>query len=120
MPNSQPPYNKRLMYVEGMDGQVSLLPDRVVITRKGVFNIIKFGINAQSEIPLGAISEVGFRRASAITFGQIEFVRSGRSSEERVRQNSNAVKFPKKKEAEFERLKERVFAILEHLARQKQ
>ena len=111
---------KPIMYVEGMDGQVELLPDRVVVHRKGLWNAFKFGLTSRREIPLGAISEVGFKPPSMITFGEIEFVRSGRSSGDRARTNPNAVKFPRKKQAEFERLKEKVFTMLEHLSRQKQ
>lgn len=109
---------KTLMYVEGMDGQVELLADRVVIHRKGVFNAFKFGLNARREIPLHAISEIGFKPASAIRFGEIEFVRSGRSGDERSIKNSNTVRFPQKKQEKFERLKERIFKILEVMAKQ--
>jgi hypothetical protein len=111
---------KLIMHVDGMDGQIDLLPDRVIIYRKGLWNSMKYGMHAKREIPLGAISEIGFKDASVISFGEIEFVRSGRSTEERMKSNSNAVKFPKKKQREFERLKEKIFEILEYLARQKQ
>lgn len=110
--------SKTLMYVEGMDGQVELLSDRVIIHRKGLWNALKFGLNSRREIPLHAISEIGFKPASTIIFGEIEFVRSGRSGDERSIKNNNVVKFPKKKQEAFERLKERIFKILEVISKQ--
>lgn len=112
--------SKRLMYVEGGDGQVELMNDRVVIHRKGLWNMFVYGLNARREIPLSAVSEVVFKPAGGIRFGEIEFVRSGRSMDEGKKWQSNAVKFNKKKNAEFEALKEKAFELIESYARQKQ
>ena len=62
------------MYIEGLNGQVELLPDRVVIHRKGLWNAFTYGLNAKREIPLGALSEVALKPAGRLTFGEIEFV----------------------------------------------
>ena len=51
--------------------------------------------------------------------GYIEFVVAGRSSVETGRINHNAVKFQKQKQAQFEALKEKVFALVEQANRQK-
>ncbi len=110
---------KIIMHVEGLDGQVDLLPDRVVIHRKGLWSAFKHGLNAKSEIPLGAISEVAYRPAS-IQMGQIEFVRSGRSTNERKSANATAVAFNRKKNKEFEALKEKIFELLDQYSRQRQ
>ena len=110
--------SKLIMRVEGMDGQVELLSDRVVIYRKGLFNAMKFGLNAQREIPLSAISEVVFKPA-AMQFGQIEFVRSGRSTDEKKMLNASAVRFGRRRNQEFQMLKEKVFALIEQYARQR-
>lgn len=111
---------KVLMKVIGMDGQIELLPDRVVITRPGIFNAIKFGLNAQREIPISAISEVAFKKAGALTFGELEFVRSGRSTEEKRKSSQSAVRFKKAYNQDFEALKEKVFELMEQLSRQQQ
>jgi predicted amidophosphoribosyltransferase len=110
---------KPIMHVTGMDGEIDLLPDRVVISRPGLWNAMRFGFNSQREIPIGAISEVAFKKAGALTFGELEFVRSGRSTDERKKNSQSAVKFKKNKNQEFEMLKEKVFQMMEQLSRQK-
>jgi len=102
----------------GLDGQIVLLADRVVIRREGLWNAMKYGFNSQREIPLGAISEVAFRDAGALRFGEIEFVRSGRSGDEKSNAKNNMVRFPKKSQQEFEDLKEKVFQLMEQALRQ--
>lgn len=99
-----------------MDGQVELMTDRVVIKREGLWNMFKYGMNAKREIPLGAISEVAFKGATAFRFGEIEFVRSGRSTDEKKKNNTNAVRFNKKSDAQFEKLKEKVFEMVNQQA----
>lgn len=111
---------KVIMRVVGMDGQVDLLPDRVVITRPGLLNALKFGFNSQREIPISAISEIDFRKAGALTFGELEFVRSGRSTEEKKKKNQSAVKFRKGSNQAFEDLKEKVFEMMEQITRKQQ
>jgi len=107
------------IYLEGMDGQIRLLPDRLIITRKGLFNILMYGLTAQREIPLGAISEVVFKEPTLLAPGHIEFVISGRNSVQAGKVNHNAVKFQKQKQPQFHALKEKVFALMEQANRQK-
>jgi hypothetical protein len=111
---------KTIMKATGVDGVVELMTDRVVIHRPGIFNLFKYGPNAKREIPLGAISEVGFKAPSMLVFGEIDFVRSGRSMEEKTKRASSAVKFGKKSQQEFETIKEKVFQMMEHHAKQRQ
>lgn len=110
---------KVIMKAIGMDGQVYLMTDRVVIKREGIWNMFKYGMNATREIPLGAISEVAFRAANVLRFGEIEFVRSGRSTDEKKKTNSNAVRFNKKASPQFEALKEKVFDMVNQQSRPK-
>ncbi len=110
---------KLIMRVEGVDGQIELLNDRVVVLRGGLMNTFKYGINAKREIPLGAISEVAFKDASALRMGEIEFVRSGRSADEKKQKKASdsVVKFRKKEQADFEALKEKVFEMMNNMGR---
>src|SRR5690349_1637800 len=108
---------KILMRVEGYDGQVELMTDRVVIRREGLLNAMWYGFNSKREIPLAAISEVMFKDAGALKQGEIEFIRAGQAADKK---NANRVKFPKKKNPEFEAFKEKVFHQLNTLARQTQ
>ncbi len=112
--NKHMPSNpKAIMYVEGLDGQIELLPDRVIIHRKGVVNTLFFGFNSRREIPLGQVSEVMFRDATRIKFGIIEFVRSGRSSAERKDSTQCIVKFNRATARRFEKLKDKTFELIE-------
>ena len=107
---------KVIARANGIDGQIALLPDRVVIRRDGLWNALRYGFNSQREIPLGAISEVAFRAAGKLRFGEIEFVRSGRSDEQ-FKKGGNAVKFNYKSNNDFETLKEKAFEMIEQITR---
>ena len=111
------PKSKVIMRVEGYDGQIELLADRVVIHRQGLLNMLWYGFNAKREIPLGAISEVGFKDASIFKQGEIEFLRSGSISVGKLA--TNKVKFPKKKNYEFEVFKDKTFELLNQLAQKR-
>ena len=106
---------KRLAYVEGLDGQIELLPDRVIVHRKGFINSLFYGMNSRREIPLGQISEVIFRDATRLKFGIIEFVRSGRSSSEYKGKGGAAcvVKFNRQSSRNFAAVKEKIFQLIE-------
>lgn len=103
---------KQIMRIVGVDGIIELRDDRVVIQRRGIINMIKYAGHTYREIPLGAISEVSFKPASMVVLGEIEFVRGGRSTEEKMRVNLSAVKFRKKHNKEFEIFKEKVFELM--------
>lgn len=111
---------RRIMFVEGFDGQVELMNDRVVIHRPGIWNMFKYGFNSKREIPLLAISEVVLRQPLMLGMGSIEFVRSGRSQNEHTKVNYSLVKFKKSAMPHFEMLKEKIFDLLNELAQQQQ
>ena len=108
---------KTIMKAVGIDGIVELMTDRVVIHRPGIWNLFKYGPNSKREIPLGAISEVGYKAPGMLLFGEIDFVRSGRSMDEKTKRTSSAVKFNRKHHEQFETLKEKVFEFLEQAAK---
>ena len=108
---------KAIMRAEGVDGQIDLLPDRIVIHRQGLYNAIRFGFNATREIPLGAISEVMFRAAGKLSFGKIEFVRSGRSVDEKQKSKHSTVTFGQRHNTQFQALKEKTFELMDQYSR---
>ena len=110
---------KVIMRAIGVDGQIALLSDRVVIQREGLWNALRYGFHSRREIPLGAISEIMFRDAGALRFGEIEFIRGGRGPDEHKKSKNSMVKFHKKNQKEFEDLKEKVFELVEQLTRQR-
>ena len=102
---------KTLLYIEGLNGQVELLPDRVVIHRKGLWNAFTYGFNTKREIPLGAITEVALKPAKLLIFGEIEFISGTRFGGKK--NNPSAVNFRRDKNDAFETLKEKVFELLQ-------
>jgi len=101
-----------ILFVKGTDGQIELLPDRVVIHRKGFLNFFKYGIDARREIPLISISGVGFRPAHFFNMGRIEFDHAGRTF---INSTHNAVRFAQKHQDDFIQLKDKVFEIMQQL-----
>jgi hypothetical protein len=112
--------SKRIMMITGLDGQVELMSDRVIIHRNGIWNMMKYGFNSTREIPLGAISEVAFKESSSLWIGYIEFIRSGRAADELKKKNYSKVTFRKQQNAAFRKLKEKTFELLDQYARQRQ
>jgi len=104
---------KLLLRATGIYGAILLMDDRVVIARPGFINFIRYGKNAKREIPISAISEVIFTAPTWFTVGEIEFVRAGNSRDDRnEKYNGNVMKFPRKRSAEFEALKEKMFEMI--------
>lgn len=100
---------KLIMRVEGTDGQLELMTDRIVIHRQGVFNMLKYGLAAKKEIPLSAISNIGFRDANIFKPGEISFEYAGRSQKD---EKGTKVAFMKKKQNEFYQFKEKMFELM--------
>ena len=73
---------------------------------------MKYAGHTRREIPLSAISEVSFKPAMLMVLGEIEFVRGGRSTDEKKRVNLSAVKFRRKHNKQFEQFKEKVFELM--------
>jgi len=108
---------KTIMKIEGIDGQLELLSDRLVIHRRGLFNALKYGFNAETEIPLAAISEVIFKAPVWLGMGTIDFIRGGRINRDMKGGGSRtAVKFKKAQLQQFHAFKEKVFELTSQLA----
>jgi hypothetical protein len=103
---------KVLMKAQGFDADVELLADRVVITRKGLFNAFTYGFNSKTEIPITAITEVSFKPPLLLGFGSIDFIRGGRATFDTKRGSSSAVKFRKSGLQPFGAIKEKVFELM--------
>ena len=100
---------KPIMQVAGADGQVELLPDRIVIHRKGIFTMLKYGMNASREIPLTSITSVNFRNANFFRTGEVDFDYAGRNQGDN---KQNVVKFTYKQQDDFIKLKEKIFDMM--------
>ena len=107
---------KTLLKVNGMDGQLELTQDRVIITRDGLWAKFSHGFAARKEIPLASISTVQFKDATLLGQGEIDFVYAGFRAGDKPDQNK--VKFNKKEHKNFYELKEKIFEILAEAQKQ--
>jgi hypothetical protein len=102
---------KIIKRIAGFDGSIDLMADRIVIHRTGIFSMIKFGFNATREIPLMQISEVHCRPPILLGMGVIDFIRTGRPTQE-TNKSDTAVRFKKMQLQEFNAFKEKVFELM--------
>lgn len=113
---------KQVMKAVGLDGEVVLLTDRVVINRPGWWNAILFKFDTHREIPFSSISEIKYNACIMILPGRIDFLMTGGTvviGKKKGRGNSpTAVKFNKKQEKEFAALKEKTFELMSQHHRQ--
>lgn len=105
---------KLIMTVRGGNGIIELMNDRIVIHRKGVANLFKYGMNARREIPLSSIASVNFRDASFFKMGEIDFDYAGRSQFDR---KYSSVTFQQKSQQQFVDLKDKIFEIMQQAKR---
>jgi hypothetical protein len=106
---------KLVMKAKGVDGEVELMDDRIVINRPGIWNAIMFKFDTHREIPFSGISEIKFKTPFAIMVGKIDFVMAGGTvfiGRKQSTVSPTAVKFNKKQQKEFEVLKEKVFELM--------
>ena len=65
------------MHFDGLNGQIEVLEDRIVISRKGVFGFLTQGLKGDKMIPFASITAVQFKTASAFFNGYIQFTVMG-------------------------------------------
>lgn len=66
-----------LYYVKGVNGQISVFEDRVVITRQGFLGFASQGLAGEKTIPISAIQSVQFKEGGMLTNGFIQFAVMG-------------------------------------------
>ncbi len=71
-----------LYFVKGVNGQLEVFEDKVVITRKGAMSFSTHGLAGGKTIPMSAIQSVQFKPGGGMTNGFIQFaVMGGRESQ---------------------------------------
>jgi hypothetical protein len=98
------------MHFDGHNGQIEVLDDRIVVSRKGVLGFLTQGLKGDKMIPFASITAVQFKTASAFFNGYIQFtVRGGNESRGGIASagtDENSVMFRAGSQAEeFARLK---------------
>jgi len=105
------------MKVQGVDGVVELLTDRIIITRPGLFSMFSFGLNSKRELPYASVTEVLFNECKALAFGSIEFIHRGVFEPKHRR--FYIVRFKKQSQPKFAKLKDKIYEILHYYGKQK-
>jgi len=104
------------MRVEGSNGSVEFLGDRIIIRRKGLANVLTQGVQGDKTIPLSRLTAVQFRHAGSMMAGLIQFTIQGgrefRGGMMEATKDENAVMFTREQEPEFAQLREQVEAAI--------
>ena len=61
------------MSIAGVNGELYIYEDKVVIERSGVFGFLTSGLAGSKTIPMSSITSVQFKEATSITSGYIQF-----------------------------------------------
>lgn len=94
---------------KGVNGQMTVNDDTVVITRKGALAFMTRGLKGDKTIPLDRISAVQMKNAGTLTNGYLQLTLSG-GNESRgglmdATKDENSVMFNKKQQPEFDAVK---------------
>lgn len=69
--------NKTIYRLHGVNGQISVYEDRIVISRKGVIGFLSQGAAGDKTIPIKSIHTVQYKEGNAFVNGFIQFGVSG-------------------------------------------
>ena len=104
------------MEVKGVNGQIELHNDRVIIKRKGVMSKLTQGLKGEKSILVSRISSVQFKEATSFTNGYIQFGFSGGEESKSglfdATKDENTVMFRKSQQREFERLRDKIDQLI--------
>ncbi|MFD0825809.1 DUF4429 domain-containing protein [Neobacillus sp. M.A.Huq-85] len=97
------------MEVTGVNGQLELKENKIVIKRKGMLAKMSQGLKGDKEILIKQISSIQFKNAGTFTNGYIQFAFSGGKETKGglvdATQDENTVMFNKKQAGDFEKFK---------------
>ncbi len=65
--------SEQLYYVKGVNGQITVYDDKVVIDRKGFLGFASQGLAGSKTIPMSSIQTVQFKPGTMVTNGFIQF-----------------------------------------------
>ena len=110
---------KMLFHLTGLNGQIEVYENRIVIRRKGAIAKLSQGFfKGDKEILLSKISAIQVKPGTIITNGYIQFSLSGGNESTKglseATRDENTVFFLKKYNNEVMKLKERIYSLLEN------
>jgi hypothetical protein len=96
--------------VKGRNGQLTVTPTKIIISRKGAMGFMSQGHKGEKEISLDQISAVQFKKNGLATVGYIQFSFMGGSETKHgigdAVKDENSILFKKGQEPDFLRAKE--------------
>lgn len=82
-------------YLKGVNGQIAVYEDRIIIERRGVLGFMTQGLAGTKTIPMDSIMSVQFKKGNMLTNGFIQFGilggREGRGGVFNATQDENTV-----------------------------
>ncbi|KZE67656.1 hypothetical protein AWM68_17945 [Fictibacillus phosphorivorans] len=98
------------MEATGLNGQLVLLDNKIVIKRKGAWGFLTQGLKGDKEIYIKQISSIQFKPGGSITNGFIQFAFSGGDETKGglfdAVNDENSIMFKKKQNGDFLKIKE--------------
>ena len=124
-PTELPP--DALWFAKGVNGQVTLLMDRIRIERKGGLSFLAYGFRGTKEILIREMTSIEYKDAGGMLNGHILFLyRGGRDvktsvfGDNSITSNENAVIFDRDNQAAFDTLREMLNDKIEQYANPQQ
>jgi len=106
-----------IYYVKGVNGQIKLTKNRVIIARKGALGMLTQGFAGDKEIPIKNITALQFKIPSSTLNGFLQFtLQGGREVQGGVfnaTQDENTVMFNKSQQANFQIVKNYIDSIID-------
>lgn len=101
---------------KGVNGQITIVNNLLVITRKGALGFLTQGLQGEKRIPMKNITAVQFKSAGFFTNGYIQLSTLGAVEQSKgifsATQNENTVMFGKNMNGEFLELRNKIEDII--------
>jgi hypothetical protein len=97
----------------GNNGQIEVLADRLVITRKSLIGFLTQGFKGEKTIPFSSVSAIQFREPGMLVLGYIQFNVLGTPESSNPATDENTVNYTNgKQHTDFLRLKKHMEEVL--------
>jgi hypothetical protein len=94
-----------LASAEGMNRNVELHENKIVLKRKGLLSFVSEGLGGDKEILIKRISSIQFKKASFLAYGHMAFTFDGGQDVNRSLFDENGVTFNSGQQADFLKLR---------------
>ncbi len=103
-------------YLKGVNGQIAVYEDRIIIERRGVNGFMTHGLAGAKTIPMDSIMSVQFKKGNMLTNGFIQFGilggREGRGGVFNATRDENTVMIKQSTNGEAHQIKDYIEGII--------